>query len=161
MRTAVPVSNVFSLSSHGHQKRQAFGRNKQRQGTWQRNCMDMIIMPPAEFFVTGCLFWLRLSVSKTPLRSGGDANGHKKCFYIFDSLAQHRRSIHGILCCRAWSLVSGSAQPPPHDAAREPGPQCVPRSSQMQHMWKRVSAQIHKSPEQKRSAALGKRVADI
>ena len=156
MRT-VPVSNAFSLGAHGHQKRQTFRRNKDK--ALDKEMVWATLCPPAELFVAGCVFWL--SVRTTLLQSGGDTNGHKKCFHILVSCTAHKINIvSGILCCRPGSLVSGSWEPPPHDAEARAAPQCVPRTDQMQHMWKTVAAQIHKS-QQKRSAALGERVGDI
>ena len=97
----------------------------------------------------------------TLLTSGGDIICPKKWFHIFDSRAAHKIE-NGILCYKARTRVISKLiiSAPPHDAEAGAAPQCVPRIDQMQHMWKTVAAQIHKS-QQKRSAALGKRVADI
>lgn len=119
MRT-VPVSDAFSLGSHRHQKRQTFRRNKDK--ALDKEMVWATLCPPAELFVAGCVFWL--SVRTTLLQSGGDTNGHKKCFHILVSCTAHKINIvSGILCCRARTRVISKW------IMRAPSPRCRSRSS--------------------------------
>ena len=92
MRT-VPVSNGFSLSSHGIQKSQAFRQNKDKAN--KEMVWTWTLCPQAEFFLSDAYSDFDFPSGHQPwLRSDGEAgNGHKKCFHIFGSHTQHTRSI--------------------------------------------------------------------